>query len=88
MATRGRPRAPGPWTELLVLTQKDGHTLASLGRVAGYSRFYMAQLARGDRTPNARVIATLAHALNVPKSVLEPRYAEPHPDAEPEPAAS
>lgn len=63
------------WTELRVLREKDGHSLTSLGKAAGLSRSYLCLLEGGKRRPNAGVIARLAEALNVPKSMLEPRDA-------------
>lgn len=70
-----------PWIELRVIRTKDGHTLASLARAVinedtgnPMSLGYLSDLEAGKRTPNPRVIAWLAKALNVPKSVLEPRH--------------
>lgn len=68
------------WTELRVLREKDGHTLASLSRAATdpdtgkpFSMSYLSELENGKREPNAKVIKRLARALNVPVSMLEKR---------------
>lgn len=73
--------APRPWTELRVIRTKDGHSLSTLAKAVtnedtgkSMSLGYLSDLEAGKRVPNARVIAWLAKALNVPKSVLEPRY--------------
>lgn len=64
---------PRPWLELRVIREKDGHTLTTLAKAAAMSLSYLSELEAGHRRPNPRIIAKLAHALNVPKSVLEPR---------------
>jgi transcriptional regulator with XRE-family HTH domain len=61
------------WIELRVLREKDGHSLSSLSRESGVSLGYLSDLENGKRRPSAPVIAKLARALNVPKSMLEPR---------------
>lgn len=59
------------WTSLRVLREKDGHTLTSLAHAADMSLGYLSDLENGRREPNPRVTLKLAHALNVPTSVLE-----------------
>lgn len=61
------------WIELRVLREKDGHSLSSLSRESSVSLGYLSDLENGKRRPTAPVIAKLAKALNVPKSMLEPR---------------
>lgn len=62
---------------LVVLREKDGHSKTSLAIAAGMSLGYLSDLESGRRRGNAEVIAKLASALNVPKSMLETRRAEP-----------
>lgn len=61
---------------LLVLREKDGHTKTSLAKAAGMTIGYLADLESGRRKGNPVVIAKLAKALNVPKSMLEKRREE------------
>lgn len=58
---------------LRILREKDGHTKTSLAKAAGMAVGYLADLENGHRPGNAVVIAKLADALNVPKSMLEAR---------------
>jgi transcriptional regulator with XRE-family HTH domain len=58
---------------LTVLREKDGHTISSLAKLAGFSVGYINDLEKGRRKGNAVVIKTLAAALNVPVSLLEAR---------------
>jgi transcriptional regulator with XRE-family HTH domain len=58
---------------LTVLREKDGHTKTSLAKAAGMTLGYLADLESGRRKGNPKVIAELAAALNVPKSMLEKR---------------
>lgn len=60
-------------TALAVLREKDGHSKTSLATAAGLSLGYLADLESGRRKGNPDVIARLASALNVPKSMLERR---------------
>lgn len=64
---------PKTWIELRVLREKDGHSLSSLSREAKVALGYLSDLENGKRRPSAAVIVKLATALNVPKSMLEPR---------------
>lgn len=61
------------WIELRVLREKDGQSLTQLSKESGVSLGYLSDLENGKRPPNPRVILKLARALNVPKSMLEPR---------------
>ena len=61
------------WVELRVLREKDGHSLSSLSRTADVALGYLSDLENGKRRPSPAVIVKLARALNVPKSMLEPR---------------
>lgn len=71
------------WTELRVIREKDGHSLASLARAAvddtgkAMSLGYLSDLENGKREPSARITKRLARALNVPVSMLEKRRREP-----------
>lgn len=56
-----------------MIRRKDGHNFTSLAKATGYSRQYISQLEHGARKPTPQVIAKLAEALNIPKSVIEPR---------------
>jgi transcriptional regulator with XRE-family HTH domain len=60
-------------TALTVLREKDGRSKTSLAAAAGMSLGYLADLESGRRKGNPGVIASLASALNVPKSMLERR---------------
>lgn len=60
-------------TALRILREKDGHTKLSLAKAAGVAIGYLSDLENGKRPGNATVIAKLAAALNVPKSMLEAR---------------
>jgi transcriptional regulator with XRE-family HTH domain len=74
IATNPPPQPPKPWVELQTIVKKDGHwNLRSLGKAAGMSHESVRQLLRGDRKPTADAISKLANALQVPKSMLEPR---------------
>jgi len=68
------PHSPRRWLELQVIREKDGRNQASLARDAGYTRQYISALELGTRKPTPEVIARLSRVLNVPKSVIEPRY--------------
>lgn len=61
----------GPWLELRVIREKDGHSLTSLAHEAGMSLGYVSDLENGRRWPNATVTKKLSTALKVPMSVLE-----------------
>lgn len=61
------------WIELRVLREKDGQSLTQLAKGSGIALGYLSDLENGKRPPNPRVIVKLARALNVPKSMLEPR---------------
>jgi transcriptional regulator with XRE-family HTH domain len=61
------------WIELRVLREKDGQSLTQLAKTANVALGYLSDLENGKRPPNPRVIVKLAQALNVPKSMLEPR---------------
>ncbi len=63
-------------TALVVLREKDGHSKTSLAALAGLSLGYLSDLESGRRKGNPDVIAKLARALNVPKSMLESRRSE------------
>jgi DNA-binding XRE family transcriptional regulator len=67
----GRRTEREVWTSLRVLREKDGHSLTSLARAADMSLGYLCDLENGRREPNPRITLRLAHALNVPTSVLE-----------------
>jgi transcriptional regulator with XRE-family HTH domain len=62
-----------PWIEFEVMLTKDNMSLKQLAEISGYSLSYVCDLRKGRRKPNARVIARFAKAMNVPKSMLEPR---------------
>ena len=62
-----------PWPELRVLREKDGLTQAALAFAAGYGQPFISQLESGAKEPTPQVLATLAVALDVPKSVLAKR---------------
>lgn len=62
-----------PWIELQTLRAKDAMTLKQLSEITGLSFQYLSQLEIGDRRPTPRAIAKIAEAINVPKSMLEPR---------------
>jgi transcriptional regulator with XRE-family HTH domain len=64
---------PQPWVELQVLRRKDNSTLVQLSAAAGIALGHLSDLENGKRRPTAQVIAKLAEAMNVPKSMLEPR---------------
>lgn len=82
------PRPPAPVeidpVALAVLREKNGDTKTGLAERAGMSLGYLADLESGRRKGNAEVIAKLAAALNVPKSLLEQRRIAD--DTEPVPA--
>lgn len=62
-----------PWIELKVLREKDGHSLRSLADAVPMALGHLSDLEAGKRRPTPKVIVKLATALNVPKSMLEPR---------------
>jgi transcriptional regulator with XRE-family HTH domain len=64
-----------PWVEFRVIRNKDGASIKYLAGRTGYSERYLYDLQAGTRRPTTPVIAALADALNVPKSMLEPRVA-------------
>jgi transcriptional regulator with XRE-family HTH domain len=57
------------------MRNKDGATLEQLSKMAGIALGHLSDLENGKRQPTARIIAKLATAMNVPKSMLEPRAA-------------
>lgn len=63
------------WVELQTLRNKDGASIKYLAERTGISASYLYDLQNGHRRPTADVIVKLADALNVPKSMLEPRAA-------------
>lgn len=69
------PRPPSPVeidpVSLAVVREKNGDSKTSLAERAGLSLGYYADLESGRRKGNPEVIAKLAAALNVPKSVIE-----------------
>lgn len=74
------PPAPRIWTELRVLREKDGHSLASLARATinpdtgkAMSLGYLSDLENGKREPSARITKLLANSLHVPLSMIEKR---------------
>lgn len=73
----GMPRPPSPVEvhalALTVLREKNGDSKTSLAERAGMSLGYLADLEKGRRKGNPDVIARLAVALNVPKSLIERR---------------
>jgi len=64
-----------PWIELKTLRAKDAMTLKQLAAVTGLSFTYLSDLEIGRRRPTPRAIDAIARAMNVPKSMLEPRAA-------------
>jgi transcriptional regulator with XRE-family HTH domain len=62
---------PEPWTTLIAMREKDGHTMASLAKTAGISPGYLNDLEKGRRNPGPAVTRKLAAALNVPASAIE-----------------
>lgn len=74
------PRPPSPVevdnVVLAVIREKNGDTKTSLAERAGLSLSYYADLESGRRKGNPDVIAKLAAALNIPKSVIEKRRPE------------
>jgi len=64
-----------PWVELKVIADKDGASVSYLAEKSGFSERYIYDLLAGTRRPTPRAIKALAKALNVPKSMLEPRVA-------------
>lgn len=62
-----------PWIELKTLRAKDNMTLKQLSGVTGLSFTYLSDLEIGRRRPSASAISKIALAMNVPKSMLEPR---------------
>ena len=64
-----------PWVELRVIADKDGASVSYLAERSGLSERYIYDLLAGTRRPTARAIDALAQAMNVPKSMLEPRAA-------------
>lgn len=67
------PPSRRPWVELTVLLKKDAMTVRYLAELTGLSESYLYDLRLGRRKPTPRVIASVAEAMNVPKSMLEPR---------------
>lgn len=64
---------PPPWEALQVIRRKDGTSLRQLSILSGIAKGHLSDLENGYRQPTPQIIATLSEALNVPKSVLEPR---------------
>lgn len=60
----------GPWLELRVIREKDGHTLNSLAKAVPMSLGYLCDLENGRRRPTPAMTKRLAMALSVPVSVL------------------
>lgn len=64
---------------LRVLMEKDGATVVGLAPRVGISRQYLGDILAGRRTlkRNPELVNRLAHALNVPRSMIERRTTEP-----------
>ncbi|WP_190824730.1 helix-turn-helix domain-containing protein [Saccharopolyspora pogona] len=70
-----------PWFELRAARIAAGHhTQVSLAKATGLSKQYLCLLENGTRSPNTRVLATIAAALGVPRDQLAPRPLTESPD--------
>lgn len=62
-------------THLATIRKKDGQTQQQLATAAGISVSYLCDIEKGRRDAKPEVLARLAAALNVPKSLIEKRQA-------------
>ncbi|WP_231644840.1 helix-turn-helix domain-containing protein [Sciscionella sediminilitoris] len=58
------------------MAAKDGIRFRELAKQAGISQSYLSELRTGRKKPTPQVIARLAHAMNVPVSMLEKRIGD------------